>query len=66
MTKFKVLRAISDVTKFSEILFEICKNAKSAEDLENDLITELSEEGLQTVMSVAQSGNYPLSLDGLQ
>lgn len=66
MTKFEVIRSITDVDKFSDIIFDMVKTTKSAEQLTQVLSEKLTEKGLQTIMSVAQSGNYPLSLDGIQ
>ena len=65
MTKFTVLVSITDVKKFSELIFDILKDKKSAQEIEVLLNEEYSEEGLQTLRSIAQGG-YPLSLDGLQ
>lgn len=65
MTKFKVLVSITDVKKFSEFIFDILKDKKSAQEIEVLLNEEYPEEGLQTLRSIAQ-GDYPLSLDGLQ
>lgn len=66
MTKFEVLRAVHGVEEFSTLAFDMVTNAESAEDLQRMLSEELSEEGLQTIRRVAQRGNYPLSLEGLQ
>lgn len=65
MTKFKVLISITDVKKFSELIFDILKDKESAQEIEKFLSEDYPEEGLQTLKSIAQSG-YPLSLDGLQ
>ncbi|WP_349674874.1 hypothetical protein [Lacrimispora sp.] len=66
MTKFEVIRSITDVSKFTEVVFDIVNTTESAEQLKEVLSEQLTKEGLQTIMSVAQSGNYPLSLDGMQ
>ena len=66
MTKFDVLQSITGVKEFSRLVFALAKKADTPENLENDLRTELSEEGLQTIKSVARRGNYPLSFDGRQ
>ena len=65
MTKFEVLVSITDVKKFSELVFAILKDKKSAKEIEILLNEDYPEEGLQTLKSIAQGG-YPLSLEGLQ
>ena len=65
MTKFEVLVSIPDVKKFSELVFDILKDKKSAKEIEILLNEDYPEEGLQTLKSIAQ-GDYPLSLEGLQ
>ena len=65
MTKFEVLVSITDVKKFSELVFDISKDKKSAKEIEILLNEDYPEEGLQTLKSIAQGG-YPLSLEGLQ
>ncbi|MRM90779.1 hypothetical protein EAI28_20845 [Faecalicatena contorta] len=65
MTKFEVLVSITDVKKFSELVFDILKDKKSAKEIEILLNEDYPEEGLQTLKSIAQ-GDYPLSLEGLQ
>lgn len=66
MTKFEVLRRISGIKQFSDIMFGMAKKAESPKELEEELSKELSERGLQIIKSAAQSGDYPLSLDGMQ
>lgn len=65
MTKFEVLVSITDVKKFSELVFDILKDKKSAKEIEILLNEDYPEEGLQTLKSIAQGG-YPLSLEELQ
>ena len=65
MTKFEVLVSITDVKKFSELVFDILKDKKSAKEIEILLNEDYPEDGLQTLKSIAQGG-YPLSLEGLQ
>ena len=65
MTKLEVLVSITDVKKFSELVFDILKDKKSAKEIEILLNEDYPEEGLQTLKSIAQ-GDYPLSLEGLQ
>lgn len=66
VTKFEVLRKISGIEEFSSLVFYLARKSDTVEALTKDLSTELSEEGLQTIKSVAQAGNYPLSFDGIQ
>ena len=66
MTKFEALKGITDVKKFSELLFDILADRKTMAEIEELLLEELTEKQLQTLQSVAESGNYPLSLDGRQ
>lgn len=66
MTKFEVLKGITGVAEFSRLVLDIAEKASSAEDLEKDLCTEIPEPGLEIIKSIARSGNYPLSFDGMQ
>ena len=66
MTKFSVVQSITGVSEYSRLIFEMARKADSAEMLEKELSMELAGAGLQAIMSAAQSGNYPLSLDRLQ
>lgn len=66
MTKFEVLKGITGIAEFSRLLFDMAEKAGTAEELERDLHMEIPESGLEIIESVARSGNYPLSLDGMQ
>lgn len=66
MTKLDVIKNINGITEFSRIVFDMVQRAENAEQFEQDLASEIPEEGLQTIRSIAQNGSYPLSLDGLQ
>lgn len=66
LTYFDVLRGLTDVGEFSKLAFEIMKKVKTPEELQEYLSKQLTGEGLQTVLSIAQTGNFPLSLNGLQ
>lgn len=66
MTKFEVLRGVSGVKEFASLIFWMARKSETEEELAKDLSMELTEEGLRTIKSAAQSGNYPLSLDGMQ
>lgn len=65
MTKFKVLTSITDVKKFSELIYDLVIHTETPQELESVLCEDFPEEGLQTLKSIVQKG-YPLSLDGLQ
>lgn len=66
MTKFEVLQSITEIPEFARVAFALVKKAESQEGLERELSMEISNEGLQTLRSIARSGNYPLSLEGMQ
>ena len=65
MTKFKVLTSITDVKKFSELIYDLVIHTETPQELESVLCEDFPEEGLQTLKSIVQKG-YPLSLDELQ
>lgn len=66
MTRFEALRAVTGVSEYSTLVFDIMRDKKNPDDMAEFLSEELTEKQLQTIRSVAESGNYPLSLDGLQ
>lgn len=63
--KFEALKAVTDIRKFSELMYDILKDKKNPKEIEQFLSEEFSEEGLQTLESIAQSG-YPLSFERKQ
>lgn len=65
MTRFEALRAVTGVSEYSALVFDILRDKKNADDLTKFLAEELTERQLQTLRTVAESGNYPLSLDRL-
>lgn len=65
MTKFEVLKGITDVTKFSELIFDVLKDMKTPDEVKSILSDEISEDGLRTLESIAHKG-YPLSLERMQ
>lgn len=65
MTKFEVLKGITGVAEFSRLVLDMTEKASSVEDLEKDLRTEIPQPGMEIIKSIAVSGNYPLSLDGM-
>lgn len=66
MTKFEVIRSVTGVTEFARLVFDLIQKTENVEQFERELASEIPEEGLQTIRSIAQKGNYPLPLDGLQ
>lgn len=61
MTKFEVIKSITDVKKFSELVFDLL-NGHTAKEIEDFLSGDMTEDELQTLESIAQNG-YPLSLE---
>lgn len=66
MTNFEVIQKITGIKEFSELIYSFAEKAGSPEKLAEELAEEIPEEGLRTLESVAQGGNYPLSFDGMQ
>ena len=64
MTKFEVIKAITDEQKFSELVFDLIVKYDSPDAFAKLLSEEFSENELQTLQSIANRGNYPLSLEG--
>lgn len=62
LKKFDVLKSITDVQKFSDMVFDLVADAKTPDKLSNLLSEEFTEKGLQSLKSIARHG-YPLSLD---
>lgn len=65
MTKFEVLQRITDVQKFSELVFDMTQTASDESAFYDLLTNELTEKELQTVRSIAQT-DYPLSFERKQ
>ena len=63
--KFEALKAVTDIRKFSELMYDILKDKKSPKEIEQFLSEEFSAEGLQTLESIAKS-DYPLSFERKQ
>ena len=59
--KFEALKAVTDIRKFSELMYDILKDKESPQENEKFLSEEFSEEGLQTLESITQ-GDYPLDM----
>lgn len=69
MTRLDVLIGLAkakNTGQFIELIYEMAHSYPNKEDFNNLLLKPLTEEELQAIKSAAQSGNYPLSLDGLQ
>lgn len=66
MTGFELLQSITSAKTFSEIVFDLIRYANSPLELTDLLSQELTEEQLQTVKSIADDTNYPLSFSGKQ
>lgn len=66
MTKFDVVKNITGIEEFSRLIFGMVQQAKEPSRLAEMLSEEVAGERLQTVISVAASGNYPLFFDGMQ
>lgn len=66
MRRFDALRAVSGVSEFSGLIFDILKDKTTLDELTKFLAEDLSEKQRQILLSVAESGNYPLSMDGLR
>ena len=62
MTKFEVLKGITDIEKFSELIIDTLGEKRTSAEIKEFLSEEITEEGLQTLRSIAQRG-YPLSLE---
>ena len=66
MQIFEALRCITKAKEYSRIVYALSRKAGSPEELEKLLLEVIPEEQLQTLRSVAQRGNYPISFDGMQ
>lgn len=65
MRKFDMVRSITGVEEFSRLVFSLAHEVKEPSEFAAVMAQEFTEEQLQTVMSVAESGNYPLNLNDL-
>lgn len=66
MTKFEVLKRITGVEEYSRLVFEFVKKSGSPEELAKELSRELPADAMKTLTRIANSKNYPLSLEGMQ
>lgn len=60
MRKFDFLKQL-EIKLFSEIVFEMAKDLKTPENIEEQLNSEITEKELQKINSIAQKENQPLS-----
>ena len=65
-TRFEAMKAITNERKFSELVFDIIVKCDSPITFAKFLSEELTKGQLRTIRSVAERGDYPLSLDGKQ
>ena len=65
MNKFDLLKAIS-IENVANMILELAKAFPEEKMLTEQLKREFTEEELQAIQQVAQSGNYPLSFSGKQ
>lgn len=65
MTKFRLITSLTDVQKFSEIIYDILRDKESPEEIQAFLSKDLNEDVLPSLQKMAAEG-YPLSLDGKQ
>lgn len=65
MNKFELLKAIS-IENIANMILELAKAFPEEKMLTEQLKREFTEEELQAIQQVAQSGNYPLSFSGKQ
>lgn len=67
MRKIDLLKRITGIEEFSELIYRLCKNCKDEKELADLLSQEFSEQELQFIITEASAHkDYPLSLDGLQ
>lgn len=63
MKVIDAVKSITDSKTFASLAIDLVKEAPTVDELTNVLERELTEEQLQTIKSIADSENYPLSLD---
>lgn len=65
LKKFEALKSVTDIKKFSSLVFDILMDKESPDEIESFLSEDITEDGLQILESIAQKG-YPLSLERKQ
>lgn len=63
MKVIDAVKSITDSETFASLIIDLVKEVSTVDKLTDILDRELTEEQLQTIKSIADSGNYPLSLD---
>lgn len=63
MKVIDLIKGITDSETLSSMMIDLVNEAPTIDKLIPILERELTEEQLQTIKSIADSGNYPLSLD---
>lgn len=66
VTRFQALQAITDVHEYAHGVWTIVNHFQKENEFEELLRSELSEEGLQCIITAAREKSYPLSLERLQ
>ncbi|RHR72599.1 hypothetical protein DWW50_09745 [Eubacterium sp. AF15-50] len=62
MKVIDLIKGITDSETLSSMMIDLVNEAPTIDKLTPILERELTEEQLQTIKSIADSGNYPLSL----
>lgn len=65
MTKFEVLTSITDTKTFSDLVFDILRQKKTAKEIEDFLNEDFPEKEMDGLKAIIEKG-YPLSLKGSQ
>ena len=63
MKVIDAVKSITDSETFASLIIDLVKEVSTVDKLTDILDRELTEEQLQTIKSIADSENYPLSLD---
>lgn len=63
MKVIDAVKSITDSETFASLIIDLVKEVSIVDKLTDILDRELTEEQLQTIKSIADSENYPLSLD---
>ena len=63
MKVIDLIKGIKDSETLASMMIDLVNEAPTVDELTTIFERELTEEQLQTIKSIADSGNYPLSLD---
>lgn len=63
MKVIDLIKGITDSETLSSMMIDLVNEAPTVDELTTIFERELTEEQLQTIKSIADSENYPLSLD---